>query len=173
MLQAYFDDSSSENSKCQKRAFVLAGFLSMAERWNAFSDEWDRALDDLPDRKRGGRKRLKMSAAMSARSRGSNSRAFWDALLSKCQSIIERHAMLGFGCVVGLDAFEEHLKSNDDRVLVQRAYQIALFGGMGATMRYHKEKALTEKVNFVLMTKGPPLMRRNARFWISGGVSLT
>jgi len=41
MLQGYFDESGSEG---QDSAFVLAGFITTAEKWTRFSDEWDQLL---------------------------------------------------------------------------------------------------------------------------------
>jgi len=45
MLQAYIDDSA----KGSPDLFVLAGYVSTAERWAAFSDEWQRLLDYRSD----------------------------------------------------------------------------------------------------------------------------
>jgi hypothetical protein len=78
--------------------------------------------------------------------------------------------MLGFGCVVDLGAFEEHLKSNDDRVLVHRAYQIASFGVMAQPCVTTKR---TEKVDFVFDDHGAAFDEAQRAFPHSGEVSLT
>ena len=40
MLEAYFDESSGQNAPdAHKPVFVLAGFLSTADRWAKFSEE--------------------------------------------------------------------------------------------------------------------------------------
>jgi hypothetical protein len=43
--QAAIDDSGSEP---QSPVFIFAGFVTSAERWAAFSTEWQAALDELP-----------------------------------------------------------------------------------------------------------------------------
>jgi hypothetical protein len=44
-LQGFFDDSGNESSS---PIFVLAGFITTNQRWAAFSDEWQLALDEPP-----------------------------------------------------------------------------------------------------------------------------
>jgi hypothetical protein len=45
MLRAYIDDSGNDG---ESPAFVLAGYISTAEHWTLFSDEWQQALDMSP-----------------------------------------------------------------------------------------------------------------------------
>src|SRR4051812_26441335 len=45
MLRAFIDDSRGHSLP---KVFVLAGYISTAERWASFSDEWRRALDMSP-----------------------------------------------------------------------------------------------------------------------------
>ena len=45
MLQAFLDDSGSEDTATQ---FVLAGYVSTVEQWKRFSPAWQAALDQSP-----------------------------------------------------------------------------------------------------------------------------
>jgi hypothetical protein len=45
ILQAFVDESGTRN---QDACFVMAGFISSAEEWAAFSDEWQACLDATP-----------------------------------------------------------------------------------------------------------------------------
>jgi hypothetical protein len=58
VLQAYFDDSYTENG-----TFVLAGYVASVAAWAAFSQEWEALLPTLPATARGhsGKLRFKMS----------------------------------------------------------------------------------------------------------------
>jgi hypothetical protein len=58
MLQIYVDDSGDAGST----AAFMAGFLSTAERWAAFSDDWKAVLDERPTLKY-----LKMSEAAACK----------------------------------------------------------------------------------------------------------
>lgn len=155
MLEAYIDESGID----QGAVLVLAGFLSTAERWALFNEEWDEALGFLDARKRGGPKRLKMAAAMSARARGADSRVLWDERLSRFQSIIARHAMMGVGCAVELDTFAELFGCGSTYAL-DHAYHIAFAGIIGATVRHHHTLGITDKIDFVFD-------RQNAHFDLS------
>lgn len=155
MVEAYIDESGID----QRPVLVLAGFLSTAERWALFNEEWHEALEHLEPRKRGGSKRLKMAAAMSARMRGPESRALWDERLARFQSIIARHVMMGVGCAVELDAFAELFGQNSAYAL-DHAYHIAFSGIIGATVRHHQSLGLADKIDFVFD-------RQNAHFEVS------
>ena len=155
MLEAYIDESGID----QGPVLVLAGFLSTAERWASFNEEWHEALRHLDARKQGGSSRLKMAAAMSARARGTESRALWDERLARFQSIIERHAMMGAGCAVDLAAFAE-LFGCGSTYAVDHAYHLAFAGVIGATARHHQALGLTDKIDFVFD-------RQNAHFDLS------
>jgi hypothetical protein len=123
---------------------VLAGFLSTAERWGAFSDEWKAELDREPTLES-----FKMQKAMTGGD------ATWRAMrqntqaerMDRFRAIIHRHAMLGFACVVHHDAYErliqERFNSSDT------VYSFAFVGVIGATMRYHREQKRNDKVSFV------------------------
>jgi len=159
MLEVYIDDSGID----QKPVLALAGFLSTAERWALFNEEWQEALEHLSDRKRGGPKRLKMAAAMSARARGSENRALWDTRLARFQSIIERYAIMGVGCVVELDAFQE-LFHNNRVAMLDHAYHIAFTGIIAATVRHYKKLNITDKIDFVFDRQSAHFDQSNKAF---------
>src|SRR5690242_12865521 len=45
LLRAYFDDSGSDG---RSPYYVLAGYLSVVERWEAFADRWAATLSEEP-----------------------------------------------------------------------------------------------------------------------------
>jgi len=139
MLETYFDDSG----RGQRPVFLLAGFMSTAERWAAFNEEWQAVLDQPPPLRR-----FKMQHAMT----GSNVWLGWNddvraERLRLFHAVIMKHAMLGFGCVVHQDAFQDVMQQGPE--YFRTVYQLAFMGIVGSTMRYHQQAGLTDKVDFV------------------------
>ena len=139
MLEAYFDDSGNG----QKPVFILAGFMSTAERWASFNEEWQAVLDEKPELES-----FKMKHAMT----GSGVWRDWSydvrgALLAKFHSIIMRHAMVGFGCVIHQCAFDEVMRQVLESSMTM--YHLAFLGIISATARYHRQEGMNEKVDFV------------------------
>ena len=61
VLQAFIDDSSDPNDG----PFVLAGFISTSERWDAFSRDWEKALPKWGRISKNGTYHFKMSEMAS------------------------------------------------------------------------------------------------------------
>lgn len=103
-LQAYIDDSQGDDSGI----YVLAGYVSSAEKWAAFSREWEELLPWSvlqPD----GRYRFKMSE-MAKYNRMDNLVAFYATIAS--------HAEIGIACILDRKAQERVL----DRITAAIAY---------------------------------------------------
>ena len=86
VLQAYIDDSVDDDSG----VFVLAGYVSTAEKWAQFSAEWE-AMLPRAIRNKTGKFRFKMSE-MAERGRWDDIKAF--------HNIICRYAQLSVSTVI-------------------------------------------------------------------------
>ena len=91
VLQAYIDHS------CEGGTFVLAGYVSAAEEWTAFSEEWQALLNDQPVLKR-----LEMQEM--ARSRETMERA------SQFYRAIEKHARIAVSCIISVDELRQAVR---------------------------------------------------------------
>jgi len=105
--QAVIDDTGSEP---QSPIFILAGFVTSAERWAAFSGEWQAALDEPP-----GLEYFKMSQAARLqeqfdRKKGWNEAKRDDRLITLAR-IIRKYAEVRVHASVQNDAFEKYIKS--------------------------------------------------------------
>lgn len=139
MLEAYFDDSGNGHGP----VFVLAGWLSTAERWAAFNEEWQSVLDENP-----AIRPFKMKQAMAPSGvwrRMSDEGRY--GLLDRMHSAVMSHAMRAFACVVHRDAFDEMI--HEGLEVPGTAYWLAFMGVVHQTMDYHRETGLTDKVGFV------------------------
>lgn len=97
MLRAYIDDSGQGHGP----VMVLAGFISTSERWAAFSDEWQEALDMRPQLQY-----FKMSEAVCT----SGEFYAWseerrDERVSLFYRILERHVQAGIWTSMPRDSY--------------------------------------------------------------------
>lgn len=103
MLRAYIDDSGKPD---QSPVMVLAGYLSSAERWACFTNEWTSILDahslDALHMTDLWRKSYPEHAHLSPLAR--------DQLLSKLVQCIRSNVMRGFVNVMPFSGFERYLK---------------------------------------------------------------
>ena len=102
-----------------------------------------------------------MAAAMSARGRSPRNRVLWDARLARFEAVIRRHAEVGFGCVIDLDAFNTVCRNDPVVGRIGTAYQVAFIGIIGATARYLRQKGIADKIDFVF-DEGPEFGRARA-----------
>lgn len=91
-LQAYFDES------IDGELFALAGYVSTLEKWEKFSEEWEKILPLAPINKRGNHE-FKMSHMMSVPERQKDVKAFYN--------IIRRYTELGLYALVPIHIVEE------------------------------------------------------------------
>lgn len=90
MLQFYIDDSGMG----QAPVYVLAGYMTTAEQWAAFSDEWANARDSEPRIEY-----FKIAEALRYRGEFSQfkSQQQRDEKVQRFVGILNKHAMHGFG----------------------------------------------------------------------------
>ena len=103
ILQAYIDESGSRN---QDNCLVLAGFISPAQEWAAFSDEWQACLDATPS--------LRYFKMREAANNPSGAFKNWkrDDVREKVRELIEiikRHAKIAIYCATPIHMFDEVL----------------------------------------------------------------
>ena len=107
VLQAYIDDSGNEPTS---PIFVLAGFISTHQRWAAFSDEWQAALDEPPQLAY-----FKMAEAEHFREQFSKSRGWIvenrDARILKLANIIAKHAITRIHSAMLHESFDRWIRS--------------------------------------------------------------
>lgn len=100
ILQAFVDESGSRN---QDVCMVLAGFISPAEEWIAFSDEWQACLDDAPT--------LEYFKMREAVKNPSGAFKNWrrDAVRAKVRDLVEiikQHAKMAIHCTTPIRGFD-------------------------------------------------------------------
>jgi len=101
MLRLYVDDSGKTD---QSPVQILAGYLSTAERWAAFSIEWQELLDEA------GLDAFRMAAAWRL------ARPYWnrgplrrDRLIVQMVDCIKRHVEMAFVSSVPFEGFDRYL----------------------------------------------------------------
>lgn len=125
VLQAYFDDSGWDG---KSPIFVLAGYLSFAEKWSAFAHEW-RAVCEIDDPKK--LPYLKMSDAYQLRKRSSVFLGWTehqrDVRLQKFAPVINRHVEHGVGIVIPIKEYRTHFAGAFNPPALDRPYFLAFF----------------------------------------------
>lgn len=124
VMQAFIDDSQSSSSG---REFVLAGYMASAPVWMQFSDEWSKALAELPS--------IDYFHATEAESRKDEFLG-WDVVVRnrkvmKLAEIIDRFPLFSFDCRVGQDSFGRILRDASPYDL--RSPYFSIFYGVIAT----------------------------------------
>jgi hypothetical protein len=100
ILQAYMDESGNLNS--DDSVYVVAGFISTAERWQQFSDEWVNQNLSV---------RLKGRKALSKENNGKASDCW---IISE---LIQKHALYRVECAVHLASYMRCARGRIDRVV--------------------------------------------------------
>lgn len=67
--------------------------------------------------------------------------------LDRFHRVIMKHAQVGFACIIKHDAFERLMRIG--LAFSDTVYHLAFIGVIAATMRYHQESGLADKVDFV------------------------
>lgn len=110
-LQAYVDDSGNEPTR---PVFVLAGFVSTIERWNAFIVDWQSVcgtFPSTPDFRMATANRLKggywggPSVDVSVR------QAHRDKRVAELIDVIKRHAVIRVQASMAWDTYRQHYKA--------------------------------------------------------------
>jgi hypothetical protein len=153
VLQAYIDDSGNEPTS---PVFVLAGFIATYERWGAFSDEWQAALDEPP-----GAAYFKMSEAESLRDEFSIRKGWTeskrDDRLITLARIITKYVAFRVHTSIRHEYFTKHIKSlrTPKRISPSNNPYFLLFHQlMLTTAAVRSVFGMTEPVDFFFDTHG-------------------
>ena len=136
VLQAYIDHS------CEAETFVLAGYLSTAEEWAAFSKEWQALLDDQPVLKRFEMQEMAQSPERMERA-------------SRFYRAIERHVRIAVSCVISVDELRQAVREfnwppymvNVEKL--EDPYFFAWKATIDMLAQEHASMDLRERVDFV------------------------
>lgn len=147
MLQLFVDDSGKADDSA---VCVLAGYLSTAERWAAFSDEWADALRLPP-----AIDYFKMKEAMRLKDEFLGFDADQrDNRLRTLARIIARHAMAGFISIIPSEPFVRIMRGWGDREYLNRPYFMLFHNIIVNCVRYADQSGLSGKIDFIFDQQG-------------------
>jgi hypothetical protein len=151
MLQAYIDDSGNDG---RSPVFILAGYVSFAEKWKAFNEDWGKLLTPENGYPINA---LKMTDVFRNRKR--NSRYFgWednerDERLKAFTTTIKHHALHGIVSVVPIESYSRLLKGRFTTLPLDRPYFLSFFGIMAQLFNLNRHLKLDEKIQFIFDTQ--------------------
>lgn len=147
MLQLFSDDSGKLNDG---PVCALAGYLSTAERWGAFSNDWQAAIDEEPSIAY-----LKASEAFALRDEfkkfDSDRR---DTKLKRLIPIITRHAMAGFCVAVPSEPFRRIMQGWMNPEYLDRPYFMLFHEIIVRCTAYADQNNLDDKIDFIFDIQG-------------------
>jgi hypothetical protein len=130
-LQAFADDSMEDG-----RVLVLAGYVSSAERWSSFSDEWQQRLG-----MRSPLERFKMSEMALSEERMSRVPHFY--------RVIEQHAIASVAVAVDCRQLAEWVPRMSVPQFLVNPYYLAHKALLNVTAQHQRELGITDKIDFV------------------------
>lgn len=140
-LRAFIDGSGNPD---RSKALVLGGYISTAERWEAFSDRWQEVLDASPKIHRfvmkEAVKRKGPWHRLSDAERDARLRLFYEA--------IEDHVLTAVFCVVPFEAFFNALQVFPMKIGMT-PYKYALLELMGRIRDRQAVDGVMERIDFV------------------------
>jgi hypothetical protein len=157
-LQGYFDDSGSSR---REPVFVLAGFVSTVEKWQAFSDDWKAKLDESPSLDY-----FKMSeaAALSGEfGRGWNP-ALRDQRVFELAEIIARHALVRVDSWCYREPFDDIVRGIVSLPEFQDPYALLFYQLIFAVITYRLENDGVT-CDLIFDEQGKVLPSRMAHYW--------
>lgn len=160
MVKAFFDDSGKSASEPM---FIIAGLVSSAEKWAAFSDEWAAALAEHPRLEY-----FKMRDAWALSPHGpfrSFSEAQRDARLEKLIAIINEHSEFFSYCRIDKSAWKEVLEGKIAKTLDSPFYH-AYCWVVIVTFWHMKENSLGDTVDFVFDKENETIFREVLDWWL-------
>ena len=158
MLQGYFDDSGSSR---RESVFVLGGFVSTAEKWRAFSDDWKTKLEESP-----GLDYFKMSEAASLNGefgRGWNP-ALRDQRVFELAEIIARHALVRVDSWCYREPFDDTIRGIVDLPEFQDPYGLLFYQLVFAIITYRLGNGGV-KCDLIFDEQGKVLPSRMLLYW--------
>jgi hypothetical protein len=152
-LQAFIDDSGVG----QPPVSVLSGFLAPAEKWAAFSAEWQEVLDMRPSIAY-----LKMSEAEAC----AGEFAHWsaerrDERIALFFSLIERHASVAATCAVPHDMYEKVFRGRvpKEHHFIEHPYFILFYGIVHSIAHHFQREGRNEPIDFIFDTQTEQMKR--------------
>ena len=146
MLKAFIDDSHSGPTG---PVFVLAGYISTAEKWASFAEKWQAILDEPPKLEY-----FKMVEAFNRRDQFEG----WDVdardvRLKAFVDTINDYAMEGVVSILPLEPFNRIFFSNFPSKrfwrLFERLYFVSFYGIMATVFHYMEVRQIDGKVDFI------------------------
>lgn len=142
-LRAFIDGSGNQD---RSKALVLGGYISTAEKWEAFSDKWQAALDLPPKIPKFVMKEAVKQKGPWAKHRFTAPER--DARLRVFYQVIEDHALTAVACVVPFQEFYDALKIVPVKIGMT-PYKLALMQLMGRIRDQQVRDGVTERIDFV------------------------
>jgi hypothetical protein len=141
VLQAYLDESESDGT------FVLAGYVSRAENWAIFSDEWQRLLDMRSEHYR----RLEYFHMVEMKSERDRERC------GQFYNIIEQDVLFACGVVVdvrglhkAIDGYPWPVQIRRDIQHLKNPYHFAFRALIDNLYGFIKKSGFSEKIHIIL-----------------------
>lgn len=141
-IQIFIDESGG---RTQGRYFVMAGLISTAEKWAAFSDAWRGCLDRAPRWKS-----LHMTEVASKRRRaGDEKRVVIEGKLLELSAIIGEHVEAGIYIEIEVEPFYEVFKDFNPKRRMDWLYFYAFYGIMMGTCMDLLDAKVKEKLEII------------------------
>lgn len=150
-IQAYVDDSLEAGN-----ALILAGYISSAERWSSFSDDWSEILSMSP--------RLeffKMSSVdLKSELQMERVRHFY--------RVIENHVSAQVAVALNISELKEHVANKDVPEILSNPYFLAHKAIVNVTAQLQKQAGITEPIDFIFdETAEEPILLSSFRVYQS------
>lgn len=158
VIEAYIDDSGNSDGNGNP-VFVLGGYISSAERWTAFAEEWAAECNQHP-------KILNFKMAHANAFRGDFDR--WDrqdrdARLAKLAAIIRRHTVLRIQCSMGWGDYNTILRGKLPG-LYDSPYVWIFWKLISELAEWQMTRGLCQKVDFIFDDQGA--IGAEAVYWL-------
>lgn len=148
VIQAFVDDSGNSDGNGNP-VFVLAGYVSSAEKWTAFSDAWDAECDRAPKIEN-----FKMAHANAFRGDFDGwRREDRDARLGKLAEIIRQHTVLRIQTSMAWDDYNAILRGNLPG-LSDSPYVWLFWRLISDLTDWQKARGLCQRVDFIFDDQG-------------------
>lgn len=149
IIRAYIDDSGNSDGNGNP-VFVLAGYVSSAEKWEQFSDEWEAERDKDPPLHG-----FKMAHVNQFRGCFDGwGREDRDERVQKLADIVQRHTVLRMQASIFWQDYNEILRGNLPGLL-ESPYVWLFWRLLSAMTEWQISKGVRSKVDFIFDDQGP------------------
>jgi hypothetical protein len=150
VLQGFADDSGSGRGATGGNIFVLAGFLSIAENWERFSDRWEDFSDQPP-------KTPDFHMKEAYRIKGPyrwKDETERDEKINGFVDLIKVHAMYRVGSILAWPNYDKVVKGRVPK-LIDNPYFLLFFNVILSTIEFMDKAGLEGTVDWVFDEQGP------------------